>query len=655
MKKIQLPGVVVIALYFTAIMFLFLVWRGLWIWQLREYTATLETGLVFRAFGVALRLDMVVAAILTAPVLVIGFIPGSLKREWGRQAVLIWTAMTGLLIGTAMIVDIEYFREFDTHINLMVTQYGGGTQEIWGFFWASYPLVRYFLLLMGLTGLWWLGITRLLQRIHVQAAKPRWLPIPAFLLTLALLVIAGRGGLQERPVNWGNAIFSKNHFANQIALNPLYFFGRSVAQLADARKLNETLNFMSPDSAWQITGELVRGTDEYSVDAKIPLRRVRAATGSLRRPHVVLVILETFAGEYCGYLNPQYADITPHLDEIAAQGLTFQRCFANGHRTAHGLGAILCSWPNLPGAPVIYRVEAQREMPTAASILSRLGFETTFLYGGDVGFDNMGGFFYANGYDRILDKSAFPRETPATMWGVYDEYLFDRTLAILDTASTPQFLTVLTVSNHQPWTLPKHREVQVAPYENPDHPNADMLRTMRYVDLSIGEFLKSAQSRSWFDSTLFVFVSDHGRTLHQGPFHDPRNHRIVGLFYGPKLLGAPTQVTTVTSQVDILPTILGVLNDSSVHTLWGRNRRLPGPDYAGMLRNERFDWYTDGYFYEEILGENGRLYQYGDDWNSTSEDVTESNPEIYQQLRHQAHGYLQAAYFGFEQRVFTGY
>lgn len=652
-KLVALPNVSITALHFAGVMLLTTIWRLIWLWQLQEMAPAGSGVLLLCAFGVGLRLDVVIAAALTLPVFVLTLFPPAIGQIWARRILQSWAALAGLFIGIATIVDIEFFREFNSHITLLVTQYGAGTEEIWKFLWAAYPLIRYLLLLIGVTGLWWLGFHRLFQHVKYRPTRPRWLSIPAGVVMLAFLVVAGRGGVQERPVNWGYAIFSTNHFANQVALNPIYFFGRSVAQFSSTKQVAKALNYFAADTAWAITAPLITSTGEIPVDEGLPLRRARKSDTPLRRSHVVLVILETFSGEYCGYLNDTYKTVTPHLDALAAEGLAFSRMYANGNRTAHGLGAILCSWPNLPGTPVIYRVEGQRDLPTVASVLKDNGIETTFLYGGDAGFDNMAGFFRANGFDRILDKSILPEGTPATMWGVYDEYLFNQSLTILDTARTAQFLTVLTVSNHQPWSLPAHRADGIQPWENPDHPNADMLRTMRYVDMALGEFLDAARERTWFDSTLFVFVSDHGRTLHQAGYHDPRNHRIVGLFYGPKILGEPQKISTIASQVDIVPTLLGILNYSGNHTFWGRDMRQSQPGYAGMMRHERFDWYVEGYFYEEIPGSAGRLFQYSDDWNSEPVDITGSNDDLYRRLQREARAYLQSAWFGFDARIFV--
>ena len=90
-------------------------------------------------------------------------------------------------------------------------------------------------------------------------------------------------------------------------------------------------------------------------------------------------------------------------------GINFINCYANGPRTAHGLGSILCSWPTIPGYPLIrqpqYKIKGQS---TFASIFKNMGYETGFIYGGDAEFDEMKSFTLVNDFDIIYDHSEDP-------------------------------------------------------------------------------------------------------------------------------------------------------------------------------------------------------------------------------------------------------
>ena len=124
-------------------------------------------------------------------------------------------------------------------------------------------------------------------------------------------------------------------------------------------------------------------------------------------PNIILIVLESFVSENCNFLNPaQKQTITPNLNKLVKNGILFERCFANGIRSAYGIGSILCSWPTLPGKPIIKQVEASFENNIGAEpihIMRDLGYKQIFLYGGDAGFDNMKGFAMANGFNQVID------------------------------------------------------------------------------------------------------------------------------------------------------------------------------------------------------------------------------------------------------------
>ena len=88
----------------------------------------------------------------------------------------------------------------------------------------------------------------------------------------------------------------------------------------------------------------------------------------------MLIVLESFIGNYCGFINKNNQDVTPNLNKIADKGINCVRAFASGKRTAYGLSAILCSWPALPGFPLISQLESQDEVETLGSLLKNIGY-----------------------------------------------------------------------------------------------------------------------------------------------------------------------------------------------------------------------------------------------------------------------------------------
>jgi phosphoglycerol transferase MdoB-like AlkP superfamily enzyme len=119
----------------------------------------------------------------------------------------------------------------------------------------------------------------------------------------------------------------------------------------------------------------------------------------------------------------------------------------------------------------------------------------------------------------------------------------------------------MTVSNHRPYTYPDGRIDIKSSSRSPEG-------GVKYTDYAINKFLKDASKKPWFDSTVFVIVADHcshsaGKTdLPVNKYHIPC------FIYAPKLI-KPAIETKLTSQIDLAPTILGILNMKYTNRFFG--------------------------------------------------------------------------------------
>jgi phosphoglycerol transferase MdoB-like AlkP superfamily enzyme len=214
------------------------------------------------------------------------------------------------------------------------------------------------------------------------------------------------------------------------------------------------------------------------------------------------------------------------------------------------------------------RYNAAHPFVALSEILHERGYENIFAYGGDIVFDNMKGFLTSKKYDRLLDDAYFGKENVFAKWGVPDHVVFDRLVTIIDTLPRPFNLTVFTLSNHEPFDLP---DSSVQRYKD----NADTSRLYNvqlYADKAIGRFVKQFKDHSAFDSTIFVFVSDHTKRGEDRYLLDPLGFQIPLLIYAPRTLGdSSRRVRTVGGQIDVLPTLMGILGGEYQHASWGRN------------------------------------------------------------------------------------
>jgi phosphoglycerol transferase MdoB-like AlkP superfamily enzyme len=336
---------------------------------------------------------------------------------------------------------------------------------------------------------------------------------------------------------------------------------------------------------------LARARDQLSgswlAGAPSPLARRVEAPARERPLHVVLVVMESFTARLVGALGGSPA-LTPEFDRLAREGVLFENCFATGERTVQGLEAIVSSFPSLPGVAAIRRPQALHGFETLGSRLRARGYDTLFLYGGQGIFDHMRGFFVGNGFDVFLEERDFESVGFRGAWGVSDEDVFRRALAELErrsAAGRPVLAVILTVSLHSPWEFPAGRFPPLPP-DTPVPPGFQRaeLENFRYADWALGALVREARGKPFFDDTLFVFVGDHGVHLRGRELVPIDENRVPALFLAPRHL-APRRIARVTSQLDVAPTLLGILGGAHATTGFGEDvlARPDGEGFAPMV------------------------------------------------------------------------
>ena len=187
--------------------------------------------------------------------------------------------------------------------------------------------------------------------------------------------------------------------------------------------------------------------------------------------------------------------------------------------------------------------------------MNGLGYHSTFMYGGYGYFDDMNSFFEGNGF-QVLDRTDIDQVRFENVWGVSDEDLFDRALRQFDdehAGGQPFFSIIMTTSNHKPFTFRPGLEEFGIPAEG-----GGRQAGVRYADYALGYFLREAAKRPWFDDTVFVVVADHGARVYGKAEIPLETYEIPLMIYAPRHL-APRQVDTLMTQIDIAPTVLGLL------------------------------------------------------------------------------------------------
>jgi phosphoglycerol transferase MdoB-like AlkP superfamily enzyme len=176
----------------------------------------------------------------------------------------------------------------------------------------------------------------------------------------------------------------------------------------------------------------------------------------------------------------------------------------------------------------------------------------------------MNSFYSGNGY-RIVDQTDFTKEeiTFSNAWGVSDDIIFNRTLKEANQDhqnNKPFFFQIMTTSNHRPYTYPDGKI---------DIPSGSGREgAVKYADYALREFIGQAKTKPWFDDTVFVMVADHCAGSARKTELPVDKYHIPLFIYSPKHVPA-IRNDTLSSQIDVAPTVLGFLNVSYESQFYG--------------------------------------------------------------------------------------
>ena len=485
------------------------------------------------------------------------FLPEGFRNHWTT----VWFALFVVLYVGAIVFNgiSEYFfwNEFGVRYNFIAVDYLVYTNEVVGNIMESYPVVPMTLGIVVVTLLitWYLFRRDLVQAEYLKGWRWKAVVAPAYIA--ALFAAIGLLNFNTRFQDSGNV------YVNELQANGLYkFYDAFVKNSLDYEQFYIT----RPEAEAEAFVHGVYGSTGDNLHA------VSAGGGSEIRRNIVLVTIESMSASYMERFG-NTESITPVLDSLYRLGMAFDRVYATGNRTVRGLEAVTLSLPPCPGQSIIKRPN-NAGMHSTGALLREKGYNVTYFYGGNSYFDNMETFFSGNGYDIVDQKSYSPEEiTFANIWGVCDEDAYRKVIRTLGEQSQdgkPFFAHVMTVSNHRPFTYPAGK-IRI--------PNDSKTRAggVLYTDYALGQFLAKASKQPWFDNTIFLITADHcassaGRT--EIPLH---KYHIPALIFAPGFV-APQQIEGIVSQIDLMPTLLSLLDMDYDSHFYGRS--IFDPDYV---------------------------------------------------------------------------
>ncbi len=505
------------------------------------------------------------------PILYLWFVPQKIWRSrwhgYWLNLVLFVTLYAACFISVA---EYLFWDEFSVRFNFISIDYLIYRREVTDNIVQSYPI---FLLFSGMfvvaLALYLVLRSRIQPALESHESFFRRSLIALLLLLLPLTAVFALGQSQRD--------ISENSYVDELGSNgPYQFFAAFRNNELDFKQFYAHLPDQEADQLirTELSGERVRFLSEKPFD----IRREISNPGEEKALNVVLVTIESLSSDFIGYFGNE-RNLTPNLDALVDNSLFFDNFYATGTRTTRGLEAITLSIPPTPGRSIIKRLGRETDQWSLGAVLNEKGYQSYFMYGGRGYFENMSAFFSGNGY-QIVDQSSVPAEEISfeNAWGMADDDLYKQAIKIADRESDqgrPFFFHLMTTTNHRPYTYPEGR------IDIPSGTGRD--GAIKYTDYAIGELLRTAAEKPWFNDTLFVFIADHQAGSAGKSALPLQRYHIPLWIYAPGHI-APKIVNELSSQIDLAPTLLGLLNMSYRSCFFGQDL-LRNPPHRALIAN----------------------------------------------------------------------
>jgi phosphoglycerol transferase MdoB-like AlkP superfamily enzyme len=494
----------------------------------------------------------------------------------------IWIAIIAII----SVADAQLYNEWGTKINRESLSFFMTPNEFFASIISS-PIIPLTIAIIAFIFIGYILYHKFFKLTHKfspsitsERLYSRIFKLSIFYITLLIVLIIGvRGGTQLAPMNPSFAYFSKHDILNNTTINPTWNLGYNILEKPNNRDYYIHFSRSEVDSLLQ----------HYKLQADEDTSSIFVLNG---KPNIVLVIVESFTADVIESLGG-LTGVTPNFDYLIQNGLSFQNFYASGNRTYKSLPAILNGYPSLPADRVIKYNYVYSKFPSIAKTLNGHGYFSSFYYGGETEFANIRSLVLESDFDTIIDQRDFDDVEKNSKWGAHDHVVYNRVLRDIESYPKPFLTTILTLSNHEPFEIPSNPV-----FKNGGDPKTLLFKnTAAYTDQSIGNFIKEASQKEWFNNTIFIFTADHGHhyAKHRTNKKFPEMFHIPLVIYSSLLKDSQrgTKITEYSSQSDIPALLFSQIKYDYIDFIWSKNVFNPnqiGSAYYGFV--DGFGWLT---------------------------------------------------------------
>ena len=410
-----------------------------------------------------------------------------------------------------------------------------------------------------------MGVMWLLWRLYATPKKHHALNLASLILIVPLCVAGIRGGFTTavRPITISNANqYTQRPTDAALVLNTPFSLIRTIGK-----------NVFTIPAYFENEADMeaVYSPVHHPISPRLSRDSRISSDSSFTRKNIVVLIVESFGREYIGALNKdleggKYKGYTPYVDSLINKSTTFRYSFCNGRKSIDGMPSILSSIPMFV-EPFILTPASMNDYTGLAGLLAKEGYETAFFHGAQNGSMGFEAFARKTGFQKYFGRTEYEAAHGTDdydgTWAIWDEPFLQYYANEMSKMHEPFMTAVFTASSHHPFVVPEQYQ-KIYPEEG-----LEIHKCIRYTDMAIGRFFETASRQPWFNNTIFVLTSDHTNMSDHAEYQSD-----LGGFYSPIIIFDPSQPEgktedKIAQQIDILPTILGMLGYSKTYLAFG--------------------------------------------------------------------------------------
>lgn len=557
---------------------------------------------IFSAFFLGFRIDLtVIGYIQVIPTIILIFLY-YFKSEKAfnifSKFLVYYLFIVFVIVSLLFVADFGFYSYFKERLNILFFGlFEDDTVALIKTFLQNYNVVLIlgvFFLYLAL--LFYIIKTILNLEFHsLKVATFIKFPILFFILLIIFNFLIIRGTFGMYPLGKMIPNVSTSEYINKVSQNSVRAFisANSVRNKFKKNKIDyikETGFENSIEKAFEIHKQT------SNIDRENLLNNITYETKKVDDEdyNVVVIVVESFGMPILKYQSDEF-NIMGNLKKHFEEDILFTNIISEADGTIASLEALLLNIPYRPNSFAFSQSKLAQTSFTfsPAFLYTNAGYNTSFIYGGDLTWRDLGNFVKYQSYSSVegkqdifasINTSKNKEDDYFHPWGIYDEYLYEHILNKLEKSNEKEMILALSTNNHPPYDIPKDYETKIKGYSEDlkNHIIGDFdlakqrFKSYGYALDSVGTFLDKFKKSKFKDNTIVVITADNNTIegimkYDDNPIFTSKNIPIY--FYLPKELKDRLEIDTSVagSQKDIFPTLYNLTLKDTKYLSIGNN------------------------------------------------------------------------------------